>query len=61
VHKPWALLYTEDAKVAFNTIEGSIVESFEGYSIQRYGDGDRLGDVWDVAFVGYSYVAIARL
>jgi hypothetical protein len=47
--------------VAFDTIEGSIVEPFEGYSIQRYRDGDRLGDVWDVAFAGYSYVAVARL
>jgi hypothetical protein len=53
--------YTEDAKVSFDNIEGSIVEPFERYPIQRYGDGDRLGDTWDVAFTGYGYVAIENL
>ena len=44
--------YTEDARVGFDNIEGSVVETFEGYPIQRLRDGDRLGDSWEVAFAG---------
>lgn len=50
--------YTEDSRVGFDNIEGSIVEPFEGYPIQRLRDGDRLGDSWEVAFAGYGYIAI---
>jgi hypothetical protein len=35
--------YTEDAKVAFDNVTGSITESFETYPIQKFGDRTRLG------------------
>lgn len=53
--------YTEDAKVSLTVLRARLWNLFENYPIQRYGDGDRLGDTWDVAFTGYGYVAIENL
>ena len=51
--------YTEDAKVAFDNVSGSIAESFEGFATQSFSDGATLGSAWETAFVGYGYGAIA--
>jgi Ca2+-binding RTX toxin-like protein len=45
--------YTEDAKVAFDTVTGSISESFETYPVQTFSDGAHLGSAWEIPFVGY--------
>ncbi|WP_134495465.1 M10 family metallopeptidase C-terminal domain-containing protein [Microvirga pakistanensis] len=50
--------YTEDAKVAFDTVTGSISESFESYPIQTFSDGARLGSAWETPFVGYGRAEI---
>jgi len=50
--------YTEDAKVAFDTVTGSITESFESYPIQTFSDGARLGSTWETPFVGYGHAEI---
>jgi Ca2+-binding RTX toxin-like protein len=50
--------YTEDAKVAFDTVTGSISESFEPYPIQTFSDGARLSSAWETPFVGYGLAEI---
>jgi Ca2+-binding RTX toxin-like protein len=50
--------YTEDAKVAFDNVSGSMTESFEGYAPQTFSDGATLGAVWETPFVGYGFGGI---
>jgi Ca2+-binding RTX toxin-like protein len=50
--------YTEDAKVAFDNVSGSITDNFEGYSAQTFSDGATLGSLWETPFVGYGFGAI---
>jgi hypothetical protein len=50
--------YTEDAKVAFDTVTGSISESFETYPVQTFSDGAHLGSAWETPFVGYGRAEI---
>lgn len=51
--------YTEDARVAFDNVSGSITENFEGFAPQTFSDGATLGSAWETPFVGYGYGAIA--
>jgi hypothetical protein len=53
--------YTEDAKVAFDNVTGSIADTFEAYPAVRLGDGTAVGTDWDVLFVGHGYAAITSL
>ncbi len=50
--------YTEDAEVIFDTVKGSVAESFEAYPVQTFRDGARLGSTWEVPFVGYGHAEI---
>ena len=50
--------YTEDAKVAFDNVSGSISDNFESYSAQTFSDGATLGSLWETPFVGYGFGAI---
>jgi Ca2+-binding RTX toxin-like protein len=52
--------YTEDAKVAFDNVTGSMSENFEGYATQTFGDGASIGSSWYSPFVGYGFGAIAN-
>jgi hypothetical protein len=53
--------YTEDARVAFDNVAGSISDDFESYSSAQVGDGAMIGPEWEVRFVGYGYAGIADL
>ena len=50
--------YTEDAEVIFDTVKGSVAESFESYPVQTFRDGDLLGSTWETPFVGYGRAEI---
>jgi hypothetical protein len=50
--------YTEDAKVAFDSVTGSISDSFEAYPLQTFIDGAHLGSAWETPFVGYGHAEI---
>jgi hypothetical protein len=50
--------YTEDAKVAFDNVTGSITENFESFGTASWGDNGTLGSTWQTPFVGYGYAAI---
>lgn len=50
--------YTEDARVAFDDVAGSIEDDFESYGPRALTDGDVLGEAWKVAYVGYGRGAI---
>jgi hypothetical protein len=53
--------YTEDAKVAFDNVTGSIADDFESYPAIRIGDGSMIGIAWEVPFAGHGYAGITRL
>jgi hypothetical protein len=53
--------YTEDARVVFDNVTGSVSETFENYPTQALGDGGTLGGTWEVPFVGYGSVEVAVL
>jgi hypothetical protein len=53
--------YTEDARVAFDNVAGSISDDFESYPSVRVRDGAMIGTKWEVQFVGYGYAGIAQL
>ena len=50
--------YTEDAKVAFDNVTGSLTENFDSYSAHSFGDNGTLGNVWTTPFVGFGSGAI---
>jgi Ca2+-binding RTX toxin-like protein len=50
--------YTEDAKVAFDNVSGSMTDTFDGYALQTFGDGATLGTAWETPFVGYGFAGI---
>ncbi|HEY5899286.1 MAG TPA: family 16 glycoside hydrolase [Burkholderiales bacterium] len=52
--------YTEDAKVAFDNVTGSVTENFESYGTQTFGDGAWLGSSWYSPFVGFGIGAIVN-
>ncbi|ACL57518.1 M10 family metallopeptidase C-terminal domain-containing protein [Methylobacterium nodulans] len=52
--------YTEDAKVAFDNVTGSITEDFESLPLQTFSDGATFGQ-WTAPFVGYGEGDIAVL
>lgn len=51
--------YTEDAKVAFDNVVGSITETFESYPVQQWtNEGHVLASKWETVYTGYGYGAI---
>ncbi len=46
-------LYTEDARVMLDDVRGSLNDSFDHATTVALHDGAQLGDLWDVAFLGY--------
>lgn len=52
--------YTEDAKVAFDNVSGSLWENFESLAPQTLADGASLGTAWHVEYLGYGSGAIER-
>jgi len=46
-------LYTEDARVMLDDVRGSVSDNFDNASTAALHDGAQLGDLWDVAFLGY--------
>ena len=46
-------LYTEDARVMLDDVHGSLSDNFDQASTVALHDGAQLGDLWDVAFLGY--------
>ncbi len=46
-------LYTEDARVMLDDVRGSLSDNFDMATPVALHDGARLGDLWDVAFLGY--------
>jgi len=46
-------LYTEDARVVMDDVAGSLSDDFDTATQAALFDGARLGDLWDVAFLGY--------
>ena len=46
-------LYTEDARVMLDDVRGSLNDSFDQATTVALHDGAQLGDLWDVAFLGY--------
>lgn len=46
-------LYTEDARVMLDDVRGSVIDNFDNAKLVALHDGAQLGDLWDVAFLGY--------
>ena len=51
-------LYTEDARVMLDDVRGSLNDNFDLASTAALHDGARLGDLWDVVFLGYGTGAV---
>ena len=51
-------LYTEDARVMLDDVRGSLNDNFDLASTAALYDGARLGDLWDVVFLGYGTGAV---
>ena len=45
--------YTEDAKVVFDNIEGTVFDNFENHQPQLLRDGAHIGDSWNTVYLGY--------
>lgn len=52
--------YAEDAEVELDGVVGNINDTFEGYPLQRFADGSKLGQ-WSVDFLGYGSGGIRSL
>jgi Ca2+-binding RTX toxin-like protein len=52
--------YTEDAKVTFDNIGGTIADNFDGNAPGNYADGAAIGQNWAVAFNGFGTVNVGR-
>ncbi len=50
--------YSEDAKVGFDNVTGSVTENFDSYGTRSLGDNEAIGDAWTAAFVGFGSAAI---
>lgn len=46
-------LYTEDARVMLDDVRGSLSDNFDHVATVALSDGAQLGQLWDVAFLGY--------
>ena len=53
--------YSEDARVAFDNVTGSIADDFASYPAIRVSDGSMIGTAWEVPFVGHGHSGITRL
>ncbi len=51
-------IYSEDARVRLDQVSGSVIDNFEAYGPQSLHDGDRLGRIWEVAFLGYGQASV---
>ncbi|WP_132250530.1 hypothetical protein [Methylobacterium segetis] len=52
--------YTEDAKVAFDNVEGSVTDDFESDAPQTLADGSSVGTRWDTVCLGYGTGAVTN-
>ncbi|MBA2676549.1 hypothetical protein [Ramlibacter sp.] len=53
-------LYTEDAKVTFDNIGGTISDNFDSDAPGTYADGAQIDAQWTVAFNGFGSITVGR-